>query len=385
MAIESEETSSNIPWEIIEIILSKLSSVKSLLRFKSVSKSWNTLISNPLFIQNHLESSNNSPDNNLFLCLGTYGTVRGFPLVKFEVGNIHSGEKPVENIPNGYDSILCECNGVLLLTNLHGRCRSKYALWNPSTRSKVFLINRCEFSEDYVLDCGVCYDKITGDFKVVFVYETKYSIYSCNNNSWTKKYLRKKFYTILGTPGAAIFVDGATYWILGVESKNISGTQLVYFDPRTDELNILKKPEQLSDDKFHLINKTSLGGSLCLYHYNYNENSIQIWIKEKGIDVGENSTHWKEFMTVGNFRVPYLWITPICFMGNKVVIQVERKKFVYYSPTEKTFEEFAEIDVNCNRFIPYRNSLYFPTAVRTTTIKAQQSRFMLPEHKYLCM
>ncbi|EYU18557.1 hypothetical protein MIMGU_mgv11b0224801mg, partial [Erythranthe guttata] len=68
MAIELEKTSSaNIPPEIIEIILTKLSSVKSLLRFKAVSKSWNTIISDPLFIQNHLQSSNNSPNNNLFL------------------------------------------------------------------------------------------------------------------------------------------------------------------------------------------------------------------------------------------------------------------------------------------------------------------------------
>ncbi|EYU18556.1 hypothetical protein MIMGU_mgv11b0224802mg, partial [Erythranthe guttata] len=72
---------------------------------------------------------------------------------------------------------------------------------------------------------------------------------------------------------AAISVDGATYWILAVESTNISGPQLVYFDPRTDELEILQKPEQLSDDQFHLINTSSLGGSLCLYKYNYRENT----------------------------------------------------------------------------------------------------------------
>ncbi|EYU18259.1 hypothetical protein MIMGU_mgv1a025200mg, partial [Erythranthe guttata] len=55
-----KSTSSNIPEEIIEIILLKLPSIKSLVRFKAVSKSWNTIISDPLFIQNHLHSSNNS-------------------------------------------------------------------------------------------------------------------------------------------------------------------------------------------------------------------------------------------------------------------------------------------------------------------------------------
>ncbi|EYU18256.1 hypothetical protein MIMGU_mgv1a019376mg, partial [Erythranthe guttata] len=124
---------SNIPPEIIEIILSKLSYAKSLLRFKTVSKSWNTLISNSFIHSNHLQSSDNSP-GNLFLSTDTYGTDRGFTLVKFEVGNIHSGEISVENIPNGYDRILCECNGLLLLTSIYGEKLEKSAYnvhYNP--------------------------------------------------------------------------------------------------------------------------------------------------------------------------------------------------------------------------------------------------------------
>ncbi|XP_012844470.1 PREDICTED: putative F-box protein At1g47390 [Erythranthe guttata] len=372
MATESEKTiPSNIPPEIIEIILSKLSSVKSLLRFKTVSKSWNTIISDPLFIQNHLDCSNNSPDNNLFISSYTCGSdSRGFPMVDFEVRKSDAGKISEENIPNGYNSILCECNGVLLLSNLFD---VKYGLWNPSIRCEMFLIYKYEFKEDYIVDYGICYDQITSDFKVVFIFPTKYAIYSCNNNSWTKKNLGTSYHTIGGTAGSGlgIFVDGATYWIL---RDNMISIHLVYFDPRTDEIKRLQKPEQRQsdDDKFQLMNIASLRGRLCLYFYNKKERIAQIWMKEKGID------KWKEFITFHNFEAPYKLSRPICLVENKVVIQKEENIFVYYNTsTDKSVKkEFVHIYGDRRKLVPYRNSLYFPTGVGTKKIKAQQSRLL---------
>ncbi|XP_012853650.1 PREDICTED: F-box/kelch-repeat protein At3g06240-like [Erythranthe guttata] len=365
-SVKKSSSSTNIPPEIIEIILSKLSSVKSLLRFKAVSKSWNTLISDPVFIQNHLQSSNNSPNNNLFISSYTRGSdSRGFPLADFEVRKSDAGKISEENIPNGYNSILCECNGVLLLGN-----HVKYALWNPSIRCEMFLIYKYEFHEDYIVDCGICYDQITGDFKVVFIFPTKYAIYSSNNNSLTKKNLGTNYHTIDGTgSGLGIFVDGATYWILSDDTISI---HLVYFDPRTDEIKRLQKPEQRQsdDDKFQLMNIASLRGRLCLYFYNKEERIAQIWMKEKGID------KWKEFITFHNFEAPYKLSRPICLVENKVVIQVEENIYVYYNTsTDKSVnKEFVHIYGDRRKLVPYRNSLYFPTGVRTKKIKARQSR-----------
>ncbi|EYU31533.1 hypothetical protein MIMGU_mgv1a025628mg [Erythranthe guttata] len=345
---------SNIPSEIIEIILSKLSSVKSLLRFKAVSKSWNTIISDPLFIQNHLQSSNSSP-NNLFLSRNTNSTDRGFPLIKFEGPKTKPGEMFVENIPNGYSVILFECNGVLLLTSLSDRDRRnnrKYALWNPSTRWERHLETRYK---DHVVDRGICYDKITGDFKVVFIYTTEYAIYSCKYNYWRKKKLGKKCYGA-GDTGSGICIDGdTTYWILEESAK----MQLVYFDSRIDEIKVLQKPEQLSEDDKYVssYNMACLRGSLCLYCYNKDEKSVQMWIKEKGIHT------WEKVITIGNIENLYLWSTQLCF------VEVENKA-TNYSPTEKAVEKLVGIDIYRGRYVPYRNSLYFPTGVKTKTIKA---------------
>ncbi|KAK8503635.1 hypothetical protein V6N11_030738 [Hibiscus sabdariffa] len=52
-----------IPVEVIVEILKRLP-VKSLMRFRLVCKSWNTLISHPSFISTHLQASHSRPPNN---------------------------------------------------------------------------------------------------------------------------------------------------------------------------------------------------------------------------------------------------------------------------------------------------------------------------------
>ena len=76
----SESTSDSQPLDIIRNILFKLS-IKSLVRFLSDSKEWNSLITEPSFINNHLRPSMESnkdcslllydEDLNIFLKLHT--------------------------------------------------------------------------------------------------------------------------------------------------------------------------------------------------------------------------------------------------------------------------------------------------------------------------
>ncbi|EYU32712.1 hypothetical protein MIMGU_mgv1a020877mg, partial [Erythranthe guttata] len=233
-----EKTTSSLPPEIVEIILSKLSSVKSLLRFKTVCKSWNTMISDPLFAEIHLQSSKSS--NYLFLRMYRNSSGRGFSLVKLEGGRIHN-EAVLKVHYGSFNQVLGECNGVLLLNeNLHAR--KEYAFWNPSTRRQA------HFSSPYIRDQfkpvthGICYDPITDDFKAVMIAKESYRIYSCKNNSWTEKKGIGQFYFCM--VGWGVFADGAIYWVLG-ELDNNWIIQLVYFDPRTDELKRLQKPKEL--------------------------------------------------------------------------------------------------------------------------------------------
>ncbi|EYU45821.1 hypothetical protein MIMGU_mgv1a018994mg [Erythranthe guttata] len=148
---------------IIEIVLLKLP-VKSPLRFKTVCTSWETMISDPVFTHIHLVSSN-----------------KWFSLYKLKGGKIHA-DRVSEN-PSGTIVVLCECNGMLLLTDCSGvNNNNNYALWNPLTR-RVRI-----FDDQYgsIVNYGLCYDPIIDDFKVVVMNWSSYSIFSCNNDSWTE-------------------------------------------------------------------------------------------------------------------------------------------------------------------------------------------------------
>ncbi|EYU32679.1 hypothetical protein MIMGU_mgv1a019393mg [Erythranthe guttata] len=224
-------SSSNIPFEIIEIILSKSPSVKSLLRFKSVCKSWNTIISDPVFVRYHLE---NSP-NNLFLSTKRPRFEGGYPLFKLDGRKFRAADayymKYYVNVTAYY----------VLLGNSRFHYSEKHVLWNPSTRREMYIECPYAYNEAYKLNYGICYDRLTDDFKVVLVIDDRYAIYSCKNNSWSEKKLGIKYYGFF----TGIFVDGATYWVLRDDKHTI---QIVYFDPRTDELKGLQKPEQLNSD-----------------------------------------------------------------------------------------------------------------------------------------
>ncbi|KAL7124219.1 hypothetical protein ABFS83_14G033800 [Erythranthe nasuta] len=335
---------SDLPPEIIEIILSKLS-VKSLLRFKSVSKSWNTMITDPVFVQNHIRRSKYSNSTNLVLCLTYETSPFQFSMVKLEDKKFQT--LPVEiEAPFGCESVLCFCEGMILLT-----CgtRQRLVLWNPSTRTAEKLWHRFCCSDAAF---GLCRDPNTDDFKVVVADWYYYSVYSCKKQSWITM---KEEYEIEGygeglvdSRSAGLCVDGASYWVW-------KRRKIIYYDPRDDKFKMLQKPEKLEDCKrIFLVN---LRSSLCVYGYFCAATKVQIWTKENGID----SNSWKELMTVQCDMLEYL--RPLFFVENKIVLEVYHRILVSYSPSEKKFETI-EGDTQLLLLemapVPYIESFYFP-------------------------
>ncbi|CAL5192174.1 unnamed protein product [Lathyrus oleraceus] len=135
----------SIPDELISKILLLLS-LKNIVQLKCVSKSWNTFISDPIFIQMHLKKS--SQDPHLILTPvpkypGKYpmSRVKSFPVSRLlENPSITvSGDNFHSSI--GSCKIIGSCHGLLCLL-FHSRFRTlndeyrKYwfCLWNPATR-----------------------------------------------------------------------------------------------------------------------------------------------------------------------------------------------------------------------------------------------------------
>ncbi|KAM3198799.1 hypothetical protein P3L10_034464 [Capsicum annuum] len=158
--------------EIVVDILSRLP-VRSLLRFKCVSKIWMALISEPYFTMKHLKLAKNNQNSPKILFLKDMFTSHlsslmpaSLPLAQF-TENVQKLDWLYGRKPRNC-KIYCCCDG-LVLVGVRKYDNIKHLmllLWNPFTRESTVL-RSTEFlpSEDYI--CGLGYDATSGDYMIL--------------------------------------------------------------------------------------------------------------------------------------------------------------------------------------------------------------------------
>ena len=149
--------------EVVLEILHRLP-VKSLLRFRCVSKSWNSLITTPSFINSHL-SYNSSNSNKLIVRYCVYPFVEAYKLID---DTIDSSSDQIQHIDfpltsGGRDHFLLigSVNGLFCLYELE-----RYVIWNPSIRKFITLPKPC-ITVKTLSHNGFGFDPRTNDYKVV--------------------------------------------------------------------------------------------------------------------------------------------------------------------------------------------------------------------------
>ncbi|XP_004492391.1 F-box/kelch-repeat protein At3g23880-like [Cicer arietinum] len=144
-----------IPDNLIAEILSFLN-VKSILQFKCVNKSWNTLISDPTFIQMHLKKSPQNPHLAIFWNHLDHYKVVPFPFhrllqnpsIKLDTDNLY----PLNDFSQF--KLVGSCNGLLCLffskTKYFPNETTTYwfRFWNPSTRITSEMLGLCDYTVD---------------------------------------------------------------------------------------------------------------------------------------------------------------------------------------------------------------------------------------------
>ncbi|PHT37698.1 Glycerate dehydrogenase HPR, peroxisomal [Capsicum baccatum] len=189
-----------LPAELITEILSRLP-VKSLLKFRFVSKSWLALIASPKFIKTHLSlSANKKEDTHHMLILDPGVDKWNFKecllrsLYEDSVIEVFDLNYPFEN-SGSYISILGSCNGLIFVVH-YSECS---LLWNPTTKKYKTLP---DFRPIYGNIYGFGYDELHDDYKVVDI--------SC------------------------LFANGKLHWETIVVGPNFSnarkGTNIISFD-----------------------------------------------------------------------------------------------------------------------------------------------------------
>lgn len=187
-----QELPHSIPDEIVEEILTRLP-VKSLLRFRCVSKSWRSLISSPAFIKAHLKIATNISmhSHNRLMCISADSDNHFREIsLRFLLRGAEVESNYVVTDPDLPMRIVGSCNGMVCVALE----KEKLYLWNPSIRKA-----KCLPSLDigsgfgcYMKD-GFGYEESNDDYKVVAisycVFDAgpyKVEIFSLKANAWRR-------------------------------------------------------------------------------------------------------------------------------------------------------------------------------------------------------
>nr|XP_023892015.1 F-box/kelch-repeat protein At3g23880-like [Quercus suber] len=248
----------HLPHDIVLNILAYLP-VKSVLRFRCVSKTWDSSITTPSFISAHLNLNKNN--NNLAYLINFSPTGSRF---NNTIPSFIGGYDPTFNriseyaVPSVFSSSYYHtadsCNGLVCFTQHgHGDYPTNTGaiyLWNPSIRKLKSLPG---FSQTQYLRffTGFAYQSNTNDYKVVKISQmpadhngikTEAEVYTLSSNSWRRVEISLAN-TVLGVPVnlTATFVSGALHW-LGHVFEGESLFMILSFDVNNDKFGEIALP-----------------------------------------------------------------------------------------------------------------------------------------------
>ncbi|XP_074269816.1 F-box protein CPR1-like isoform X2 [Silene latifolia] len=261
-----------LPRELITEILTKLP-VKSLHRFKCVSKSWNSLITSSKFIKQHLHQTLISNTNIIISTNSIASAAISTVKLRFDIVN-----HPLNNISHCPPvTISGSVHGVFLLVD---SSKKTICLFNPSNKTNRLVPpapSQKPASDDFdiVEVFGFGYDSVTDDYKIVRLaqwencersgFYTETSVYSMRNDSWKSVYdetVEVGLYPLQETN--AIVVE-ELLWFVMISWDSVQ--VLKCFDLRTSTFSLVDFPEY--DCGNMTVSLRSLRGCLCLlvsYH-----------------------------------------------------------------------------------------------------------------------
>ncbi|GMJ01511.1 CONSTITUTIVE EXPRESSER OF PR GENES 1, CONSTITUTIVE EXPRESSER OF PR GENES 30 [Hibiscus trionum] len=366
--------------DLICEILRRLS-VKDLLRFRCVSKSWCSLIDDSGFIKLHLSHSVDTSTNLSVILLNRFGFEDVYSVNFDSLKAAQRLEFPGEECAKGRDfAVLGSCNGLLALfkrkdvplslfkMSLFKRKDELY-LWNPSTKkSQMLPVNEIGFTPEVFsaphVVYGFAYDHISDDYKllrivqssclVVDFFESEVMVYSLKTNYWRRRkdfpfYLKytRTMHAVLANN--ALHCEVSTKPVSDSESFDADFDLIAAFDLATEEYHIIGLPDCLGERLSTDINV--MGGCLCLIA-TYQEVdvdvdvAVDIWImKEYGV-----KESWTKLLSVKTYQcfeaAPY--VLPLVFSknGDKVLLHVGGMLFFYDLRSKKADKVNIE-DVPC--------------------------------------
>lgn len=309
--------------EIVVVILSKLP-VKSLMRFKSVSKRWLALITNDSsLIASHLH--HHSVTNRLSILVCADEKLQLGLASYYQDTLLLCNESTVEKFDISYHltdrslihkygvKIVGSCNGLVCLSL--SETGTTVVLLNPATKeSRVLpepimpLENKSNFRKRSSVTMGFGFDRHKKDYKLVridrFLLDIEgVQVFTKSSNSWRQvRHGLVSTFVVQGFP--AVAVNGSLHW-LGWDEK-MSKSCVLSFDLHEEEFYTLATPPQENESHLFRFKFANWRESLvALEDYNIwlFSNTEKSWTKLFKIDIPSYTFPWCGLFAVWRDRV----------------------------------------------------------------------------------
>ncbi|KAL5569649.1 hypothetical protein UlMin_026224 [Ulmus minor] len=330
------------PEEIMVEILARLS-VKTLGRFRCVSKSWLSMIRNPDFVRTHLRKLQSQAHLGLAssIILSRYGD----SLLSIDPERDELQKAVVLDFPKGpYFPYYVKgtCDGLICLVMNDG-CQGFLQLFNPTTREQRKLPIPSNFRSTREV-FGIGFDSSSQGYKIVRVpsmyckvkvpnFVPKVEVFSLKTNRWKKIPDRDLPPYFVEHIFQSTYANDGLYWL--AEERESFRCLILRFDLATEKFTTVQLPNDEHNRNVSWIG--SMKDSLCMLH-TQRLSYVDIWATK-------DDKTWTKMITVSKSQAtnPSIYssrFTPLCFTKTgSLLLSVRGEGFVTYDPVEKSFKQ----------------------------------------------
>ncbi|XP_073027028.1 F-box/kelch-repeat protein At3g23880-like [Primulina eburnea] len=315
---------------LIEVLI--LLPLKSLLKFRCVSKTWRDLISSPLFIDRHLKCDRKHsvllvkliPNHVLTPQSGKLSQMLSFHYPDFPELSV----SPDLRIPIPKDLNIPSYNNLLNIP-IHGPCNGLVCiaveefvfLCNPALR-EFKLLPPLKFPENHTahpLGYGFGFDQIGGVYKVIQISDehdlhyNRVDLYDSASNSW--KQIEAKVPYIIDSLSVGLLFKGAIHWYAITDDLD-DHPFVLCFDMSSEDFQHLDFHDNFSPPKWS-PDLMELDGSLAMACIDFSifpevTSDIEIWVMKK---YGKKES-WTKHFVLRTFSL----IRPLLFLKNEWLV-----------------------------------------------------------------
>ncbi|KAK9706829.1 hypothetical protein RND81_07G154500 [Saponaria officinalis] len=338
-----------LPLDIISEIVSRLP-IKPIFRFKTVSKSWHSMITSPKFIKLHLTKTRNL--TSLPKLIVSHWSLSETDIDDKNINSVHLTElnHPLKHLPS---HIAVEidgfCNGVLCITPFD---KKSVYLYNPSTKTHHLIppfasspnlkpyFDMFDQRNVNLVVFGFGYDDLKDDYIVLRLIvnnqHRESSVYSLRNDSWNSVDDNTSTEYRVQINKGVLVNETLHFSAVKVISGNKFDRMIKCFNIKTRSFSLIEIPK--FDEKFDrfglVMNELNGYFSILVNQHNFDNNAMlcrklkccDMWVRKQETWVKMFSIHDPESIGAS------LNVKPILYRkdGREILLQVDSEELVWY-------------------------------------------------------